>query len=60
MLARECPCGSHLPIIAVAPGDEPDRCDLFALSRGVAMRVWCSTCWPVLAARKAETQECVP
>jgi hypothetical protein len=47
-----CSCGA--PAVVIAPGDEPERCDLFLLSRGVPERRWCWQCarsagWPWLS-----------
>ena len=44
------PCRCGAPAMAVAPGQDPETvADLFAISRGVAMRVWCLRCWPFVA-----------
>jgi hypothetical protein len=36
------------PAIAVAPGTEPEVCDLFRITRGEPVRAWCARCWPVV------------
>jgi hypothetical protein len=36
-------CGE--PAMACAPGSEGEVGDLFRISRGVARRQWCATCW---------------
>lgn len=41
-----CDCGSP-DIVAIAPGDEPERAaDLFIVARGEPARCWCAACWP--------------
>lgn len=40
-------CGEIALPVAIAPGDEGEVCDLFALARGRRTRAWCSwACWP--------------
>jgi len=36
------------PAISIAPGDAPEVCDLFRLSRGTPRRQWCRACWPAM------------
>lgn len=37
-------CGAS-DVLAVAPGEAEDRCDLFLLRAETPMRAWCASCW---------------
>ena len=39
-------CGSE-DIVAIAPGQDEDRSDLFLLQREVPVRCRCMECWPI-------------
>jgi hypothetical protein len=53
-------CGILAIPVAIAPGDEGDACDLFALARGDRTRAWCSwACWPCAPRKSPDAADLV-